>query len=116
MVQRWLPVSFALVAAGAEAAGARQLSLYLLLAAVPVVAVGALSAFGELLDARAAGPAEPVTALDPLLYAVALLLLVSGAAAGSPAFAISACLAVFALQVLLGLSVELRSPALQRQR
>jgi hypothetical protein len=110
-MKRWLPVAIALVAAGAEAAGAQQVSFYLLLAAVPVVAVGALSAFGELLDARAIGSAEPVTALDPFLYGVALLLLVSGAAAGSPAFAISGCLAVFALQAVLGLSVELRSPA-----
>jgi hypothetical protein len=112
----WLPVAVAIAAAGAETAGAQQLSFYLVLVAVPVVAVGALSALGELLDARAAGPAEPVTALEPLLYGVALLLLVSGAAAGSPAFAVSGCLAVFALQALLGLSVELRSPALERQR
>jgi hypothetical protein len=41
-----------------------------------------------------------------------LLLLVAGAAAGSTAFALSGCLATFALQALLGVGAELKRPAL----
>ena len=110
-MRRWFPIAIALAAAGAGSAGAPRLFSYLVLAAVPVTAVGALVAFGELLDARAAATVEPVAALETLLFGVALLLLVAGAAAGSPTFAISGCLAVFGVQALLGLSVELRRPA-----
>ncbi len=85
-----------------------------MLAAVPVTAVGALAAFGELLDARAAALVEPVAALETLLLGIALLLLVAGSAAGATTFAISGCLAVFGVQALLGLSLELRRPALER--
>jgi hypothetical protein len=109
-MRRWFPIAIALAAAGAGAAGAPRLSSYLVLTAVPATAVGALAAFGELLDARVLGPIEPAAALETLLFGVALLLLVAGAAAGAPAFAISGCLAVFGVQALLGLSVELRRP------
>ncbi len=113
-MRRWVPIALVLSAAAAHAAGEPTLSLYLMLAAVPVIAIDALVAFGELLDARATPPVEPVAALEPLLFGIALLLLVGGAAAGAPAFAISGCLAVFGVQALLGLSVELRRPALER--
>ena len=107
-MRRWLPITVVLAAAVAEAIGFGQVAFYLLLVAVPIVAASALMLFGELLDARF----EPAESLQALLYGVALLLLVAGAAAGSPAFALSACLATFALQALLGLGVELRRPAL----
>jgi hypothetical protein len=110
-MRSWFPIAIALAAAGADAAGEPRLSLYLVLAAVPATATVALTALGELLDARAAGPVEPVAALETLLFGVALLLLVAGMAAGATAFAISGCLAVFGVQALLGLSVELRRPA-----
>jgi hypothetical protein len=111
----WFPIAIALLAAAAHAAGEHRLSVYLVLAAVPVTAAVALAAFGELLDARAGSAVEPVTALEPFLYGVALLLLVVGAAAGAPAFAISGCLAAFGVQALLGLGVELRRPALEQR-
>ena len=115
MARRWLPIAIALAAAATGAAGETRLSFYLVLLAVPVTAIGALTALGELLDARASGPVEPVAALEPLLLGVALLLLVAGAAAGAPAFAISGCLVVFGVQALLGLSVELRRPVLEQR-
>jgi hypothetical protein len=110
-MRRSIPFAIALAAAGFGAAGEQRISLYLVLLAVPVTAIVALASFGELLDARAAAPVEPVAALEPFLFGIALLLLVAGAAAGAPAFAISGCLAVFGVQALLGLSVELRRPA-----
>ena len=113
-MRRWSPIAIALAAAGAGAVGEPRLSSYLVLAAVPVTAVVALAAFGELLDTRAVARVEPVAALETLLLGVALLLLVAGAAAGATAFAVSGCLAVFGVQALLGLSVELRRPALER--
>ena len=105
-MRRWLPITIVLAAAVAEAAGLGQIAFYLLLAAVPLVAATALTMFGELLDSRF----EPAESLQALLYGVELLLLVAGAAAGSTAFALSACLATFALQALLGLGVELKRP------
>jgi hypothetical protein len=110
-MRRWLPIAIAFAAAGAEAAGEPGLAFNLVLAAVPITAIGALAALGELLDHRAAAPVEPVAALEPLLFGIALLLLVAGAAAGAPAFAVSGCLAVFGVQALLGLSLELKRPA-----
>jgi hypothetical protein len=110
-MRRSLPIAIALAAAGAQAIGEPGLAFNLVLLAVPVTAVGALVALGELLDNRTLTSVEPAEALEPLLFAVALLLLVAGAAAGAPGFAISGCLAVFGVQALLGLSVELRRPA-----
>jgi hypothetical protein len=111
-MRRWLPIAIVLAAAVAEAVGLGQIPFYLLLVAVPIVAATALTAFGELLD----GGFEPAESLQALLYGVALLLLVAGAAAGSTAFALSACLAAFALQALLGLGVELKRPVLDLER
>ena len=105
-MRRWLPITIVLAAAVAEAVGLGQIAFYLLLVAVPLVAATALTMFGELLDSRF----DPAESLQALLYGVALLLLVAGAAAGSTAFALSACLATFALQALLGLGVELKRP------
>jgi hypothetical protein len=110
----WLPIALVLSAAGADLVGAPIIAFYLLLLAVPIVAVGGLLALGELLDERATALIEPAAALDTLLYGVALLVLVSGAAAGSTVFALSGCLAVFGLQALLGAGVELRRPVLER--
>ena len=67
-------------------------------------------------DERAVAPVEPAAALDALLYGVALLVLIGGAAAGSTVFALSGCLAVFGLQTMLGAGVELRRPAVLEQR
>jgi hypothetical protein len=113
-MRRWLPLAIALVAAGAQIAGAPILAFYLMLLAVPVLASCALWLFGELLDARAAGTATTAALLEPLFSGVALFFVVAGTAAGSVMFALWGCLAAYALQTLLGLGTELRSPALER--
>ncbi|HEV8603254.1 MAG TPA: hypothetical protein VGQ68_07635 [Gaiellaceae bacterium] len=110
MTRRWLPIAIAIAAAGAEAAGAPTIAFYLLLTAVPVSAGCALALLGELLDARAVGPVEPVAALEPLLAGLALLLLVAGAAAGSVTFALFGCLSVYTVQAFVTLGAELRAP------
>lgn len=114
MPRPWVPIAIALAAAAAEAAGASTVALYVLLALVPVNASCALGALGELLDARAKGPVPPVIALEPALAALALVLVVAGTAANAVAFALTGCLAVYLVQALLGLSIELRRPALER--
>ena len=53
MARRWLPLSLALLAAALDASGSHGLAFHALLVAVPAAAVGALGAFGELLDLRA---------------------------------------------------------------
>jgi hypothetical protein len=111
-MRRWLPITIVLAAAVAQAVGMGQIAFYLLLAAVPIVAASALTVFGELLDSGF----EAAESLEALLYGLALLLLVGGAAAGSTAFALSACLATFALQALLGVGSELKRPALDLER
>jgi hypothetical protein len=105
----WLPITIALAAAAAQAAGAPTLALYVLLAAVPVNAACALGALGDLLDARAKGPVGPVIALEPALAGLALVLVVAGTAANAVVFALTGCLAVYLVQALLGLGAELRA-------
>jgi hypothetical protein len=107
----WVPIAIALAAAAAEAGGAATLALYILLVLVPVNASCALGALGDLLDARVKGPVAPVVALEPALAGLALVLVVAGTAANAVVFALTGCLAVYFVQALLGLSVELRSPA-----
>src|SRR4051812_5643878 len=114
VARRWVPIAIALAAAGAEASGAQGAAFYLLLAAVPINASCALALLGDLLDARARGPVEPAAALEPFLAGLALLFVVSGTAVGAVVFALSGCLACFGVQALLSLTVELRSPALER--
>jgi hypothetical protein len=48
------------------------------------------------------------------LAGLALVLVVVGTAANAVVFALTGCLAVYLVQALLGLSVELRAPALER--
>jgi hypothetical protein len=107
----WLPIAIALAAAAAEVAGASTLALYVLLASVPVNAACGLGALGDLLDARAKGPVAPAIALEPALAGLALVLVVAGTAANAVVFALTGCLAVYLVQALLGLSVELRASA-----
>ena len=111
MPRLWLPIAIALAAAAAEVAGASTLALYVLLASVPVNAACGLGAFGDLLDARAKGPVAPAIALEPVLAGLALVLVVAGTAANAVVFALTGCLAVYLVQALLGLSVELRASA-----
>jgi hypothetical protein len=91
-----------------------MLALYVLLAAVPVNAACALGALGELLDARARGPVAPAIALEPALSGLALALVVVGTAVNAVVFAVLGCLGIYLVQVLLAMSVELRTPVLER--
>ena len=113
MARRVLPVGLVVAAAAADGAGVHGIAFYLLLAAVPVAAVAALDAFGELLDGAGSH-------LHALLWVVVLALTVAGAAVRAPVItegtvpalarsALVACLAIFCVQALVALAAELRS-------
>jgi hypothetical protein len=89
----------------ADGAGARSLAFYLVLAAIPAVAIVALSFFGDLVEGSADGEAG---ALYVGLTAMSLILLVIGAAVRAnalndealPALGTSAVVGALALVVL----------------
>ena len=78
MLRRLLPLGPILLVALADGAGAHRLAFYLLLLAVPAAVAASLTCFGEALEG---GPEE---GLQALLAALALLLVVAGAAARAP--------------------------------
>lgn len=109
MTMRLASVLLIIGAALADAAGRHSLAYYALVVAVPLVAVAALSAVGDVLDGTAAEPHDRVMAG---LTALALPLVLLAAAVRAPLLeagpppaigvtAVVACLAVFAAQALL---------------
>ena len=110
-----LSVSLLLAAVIADSGGARSLAFYLVLAAIPAVAVAALSFFGDLVEGSADDEAG---ALYVGLTGLALVLLVIGAAvranalrdAALPALGTSAvvgALALIGLQLTVWTSLHL---------
>jgi len=110
---RVLTAALVVVAALSDASGSHELAFYALLAAVPAAAACGLSVFGELLD-------EPGRALQALVWAMVLTLVVLGAATRSPAVlegavpavgatALAACLALLSLEGLLAARNEHRA-------
>ena len=109
MTTRFASISFVVGAALADAAGRHSLAYYALVVAVPLVALAALSALGDVLDGTAAEPHDRGMAA---LTALALPLVLLAAAVRAPLLAdrpppaigitaVVACLAVFAVQVVL---------------
>ena len=101
------------IAAVADSTGAHALALDALLGAVPFAAVSAITAFGDYLDARD----DSVVALQALLWAAVLALLVlscamrSDAIQGVPPLAVSSLVAALGLLGVKGLSRPRRTPA-----
>lgn len=109
-----LSASLLLAAVVADSGGARSLAFYLVLAAIPAVAVAALSFFGDLVEGSADDEAG---ALYVGLTGLALILLVIGAAvranalrdAALPALGVSAvvgALALIGLQLTVWVSLQ----------
>jgi hypothetical protein len=116
MTRRALPVSLVLAAALADVRDLHVLAFYLLVAAVPAMAVSALTFFGDLVETPGGAAGETAARLHALFAALALVLTVTAAAArgqsalesGVPPLGISAlvgCLAVFTLQGLVTLAL-----------
>jgi hypothetical protein len=107
MPQRAVAVALVLAAALADVGGAHVVAFYALVAAVPFAAAASLASFGGLLEGRD----DPVAALQTLLWALCLFLVVAGCAArsaaletgGLPAFAqstLSAALVLLAVKAV----------------
>ena len=100
-------------AALADSSGAHSGAFYFLLAAVPVLIVGELMVFGDLVEAREIESKIALAAQAFLsLLTLALVLVIVGSSAGPllevslPLLGVSAlgvCLGLFAVQVLLGM-------------
>jgi hypothetical protein len=108
MTMRLASVSLVVGAAVADAAGRHSLAYYALVVAVPLVALAALSAVGDVLDGTAAEPHDRGMAA---LTALALPFVLLGAAVRAPLLAdgpppaigvtaVVASLALFAVQAL----------------
>lgn len=115
MAARVLTVALVLVAALADAADAHAVAFYALVVAVPAAAAVSLASFGSALDAGE----DAVAALQALLWALCLALVVAGCAArgpaletsGLPTFAAStlnAVLAVLAVKAVLAAGALVR--------
>lgn len=112
-----LPALLALLAAVADGVGAHGLGFYMLVGALPLTAVAALASFGDYLEARE----DAVGALQSLLWAVALVLLVLSCAVRSQALevpplsasALVACLGVFAIKAVVAAAPLARRLALR---
>jgi hypothetical protein len=109
MTTRLASVSLVVGAALADAAGRHSLAYYALVVAVPLVALAALSALGDVLDGTSAEPHDRRTAA---LTALALPFVLLGAAVRAPLLAdgpppaigvtaVVCCLAIFGVQALL---------------
>lgn len=116
-----LPVLLAIAAAAADRHGSHGLAFDALLAAVPFAAASGVVAFGDYLERRE----DPVAAVQALLWAIALALLVLSCAARSPDSqthtlpplgwsALVGCLGVFAVKVCLAVAPFVRRLALVR--
>src|SRR5688572_33291971 len=115
MTLRLASVGLVLGAALADATGHHALAYYFLVTAVPVVAVAALSALGDVLDGTAAEPHDRGVAM---LSALALPFVLLGTAVRAPLLsdgpppaigvtAIGMALAIFAVQALVRASVAM---------
>ena len=113
MSARLASVTLVVGAALADAAGHHSVAYYALVAAVPVIAVAALSALGDVLDGTAAAPHDRTLAvLTGIVLAFVLLAAAVRAPVVSdgppPAIAVTAvvaALALFAVQALLSASI-----------
>jgi hypothetical protein len=112
-----MPVALVVFAGLADWAGRSDLAFYALLVAVPVVAVAALGAYGDLVTGDRPAPAP--LALQVVLWGLALVLVTASAGARAPAFdsvapafggaTLTACLAIAGIQLAVAFATELRA-------
>jgi hypothetical protein len=110
------PAALVVAAALADTAGHSDLAFYALLTAVPIIAVAALAAYG---DVVAVTPAPASVSLQALLWAIGLVLVTASAAVRAPAFdsvaptaggtTLTACLAIVGLQGAVAVARELKA-------
>jgi hypothetical protein len=121
VLRRALPVCLVVTAALADVGSAAGLAFYALVLAVPFTAAGALTAYGDLIDADEGGAPRRAERVQAICATVAVGLLVLGAATRAPAvgegavprFATTAlilCIAVLFVQLAAASAKQLREP------
>jgi hypothetical protein len=115
MSRQLAPAALIVFAGLADAAGRSDLAFYALLAAVPIIAGVALSAYGDLVAADR--PAPPSVSLQALLWGLGVVLVTASAAVRAPAFdsvapalgasTLVGCLAIVGLQAVVAAAREL---------
>jgi hypothetical protein len=116
MSRQLAPAALVVAAALADAAGRSDLAFYALLAAVPIIAVAALTAYGDVVAVEEPSPAS--VSLQPLLWGIGLVLVTASAAVRAPAFdsvaptvggtTLTACLAIVGIQGAVAAARELK--------
>jgi hypothetical protein len=113
MVVRAFAFSLLIAASLADSSGAHPAAFFFLLAAVPVIAIGGLILFGDLVEARELD-GKIVAGAQATLHVIALALVIVVIGSGSGPLleiqvpglrvsALGACLGLFVVQALLGL-------------
>jgi hypothetical protein len=110
------PAALIVVAGLADAAGRSDLAFYALLAAVPIIAGAALSAYGDVVAEER--PAPAALSLQALLWGLGVVLVTASAAVRAPAFdsvapalgasTLTGCLAIVGLQAVVAATRELK--------
>ena len=119
MASRLLPLSLLLLTLLADAQGLHRHGFYVLVAALAAAAVGALSAFGDLVELSGRAPGESLARLEASLAGLGVVLvLVAAAARGQsaaadtvPPLATSATVAALLVLGPLGLAAVVRTGA-----
>lgn len=121
VARRAVPAGLVLIAAFADASGSRSLAFYALLALVPVAAIVALAAYGQLVEQPPAAAEEASRGLQVLLWGILVVLAVAGAASRAPnlgagvvprlaATALIACVVVLGVEGIVELVTHTRRP------
>lgn len=121
VTRRAVPVSLLLLAAVAHSTARDELSFYVLLVAIPLVAVAGLGELGELLDLPGPVQEQPLAALQAMLWGAALGLMVvatsarAGVLEGAPVGAVGdaalvGCVAALSVEGVLALVAHVRQP------
>lgn len=122
VARRAVPAGLVVIAALADASGSPSLAFYALLALVPVVAVIALAAYGDVLEEDLSPAEQAPRSLQALLWGILVALGVVGAAARAPwlgegtvprlaTTALLACVIVLCIEGIVELVALARKPA-----
>ncbi len=127
VARRAVPAGLVVIAAFADASGSPHLAFYAFLALVPVAAVTALGAYGDLLERPGSAEEDAARRLQAALWAGLVALAVAGAAARAPVLddgvipplattALIAALVVLCVEGVLELVALARRPRERRAR
>lgn len=126
VARRAVPAGLVVAAALADSSGSRLIALYALLALVPVAAVIALGAYGDLLEQPGTPEEEAPRRLQAILWGLLMALAIAGAAARAPAIgegvvpglavtALIGCLVILCVEGIVELVAQARQRPVRRR-